>query len=243
MPDMVIVLHSIWVNVLTQISSFRFLNSRIQPSFTWSTDQVSKAATLRHLRQRITITVNSSAMCRSFLSNPKNIFYYVLDPLQNSFANNTRLLLIQIYFDTSSPVRRVFSHRRECHGFDNDGLWNMTHVIQYSIYSRSLQWCACPTFWNKTHTVLYHPSLRSIPVYHPMSGWHVTSSEQGRTRSDCFATSSCEHICALDVDAVPMRVAIELNSWRANICIPAKRIDIYVYRVSKKETKQKFNWQ
>ena len=38
---------------------FRFLNSSIQTSFTWSTDHMSKAVTLRRLRQRISITVNN----------------------------------------------------------------------------------------------------------------------------------------------------------------------------------------
>ena len=37
----------------------RFLNSRIQTSFTWSTYHMSKAVTLRRLWQRISITVNN----------------------------------------------------------------------------------------------------------------------------------------------------------------------------------------
>ena len=37
----------------------RFLNSRIETSFTWSTDHMSKAVTLRRLRQRISIAVNN----------------------------------------------------------------------------------------------------------------------------------------------------------------------------------------
>ena len=35
------------------------------------------------------------------------------------------------------------------------------------------------TSCNSLSAILYHPSLRVFSIYHPGSGWHVTSSDQG----------------------------------------------------------------
>ena len=35
------------------------------------------------------------------------------------------------------------------------------------------------TSCNFLSAILYHPSLSAFSIYHPDSGWHVTSSDQG----------------------------------------------------------------
>ena len=60
------------------------------------------------------------------------------------------------------------------------------------------------TFSNKKHALLYHPSLRSIATYHPKSGWHVSSSDQGLSstpshRGKCLGTRLHSELAVLKI--------------------------------------------